>query len=190
LNAEQQKKLKKILTNPRSYVISSVKKRCEFIPEFAFEMKKGNQKKYVLVAMNCDLIEFSSGANDAKLMETDSAHNSLSELATAIGGVWQLPGLRPPLNDPFALHDSSATPLTAAPPSTTNRPPAIPPTTTPNDSVAARTAESTITYTVKQGDILGNIANKHSVKLQDLQNWNAITNPNQIKIGQKLKIHK
>ena len=45
-----------------------------------------------------------------------------------------------------------------------------------------------ITYTVRSGDVLGRIAEKHGVGLSDLKSWNGLTS-NTIKIGQKLVIY-
>ena len=45
-----------------------------------------------------------------------------------------------------------------------------------------------ITYTVKSGDVLGRIAEKHGVGLSELKKWNGLTT-NDIKVGQKLVIY-
>ena len=45
-----------------------------------------------------------------------------------------------------------------------------------------------ITYTVKSGDVLGRIAEKHGVGLSELKKWNNLTS-NDIKVGQKLVIY-
>ena len=45
-----------------------------------------------------------------------------------------------------------------------------------------------ITYTVKSGDVLGRIAEKHGVGLSELKKWNGLTS-NNIQIGQKLVIY-
>ena len=45
-----------------------------------------------------------------------------------------------------------------------------------------------ITYTVKSGDVLGRIAEKHGVTLANLKSWNGLTS-NNIQIGQKLVIY-
>lgn len=45
-----------------------------------------------------------------------------------------------------------------------------------------------ITYTVKSGDYLGKIAEKHGVGLSELKKWNNLTT-NNIKVGQKLVIY-
>lgn len=45
-----------------------------------------------------------------------------------------------------------------------------------------------ITYTVKSGDVLGRIAERHGVGLSELKNWNGLTS-NNIKVGQKLIIY-
>ena len=45
-----------------------------------------------------------------------------------------------------------------------------------------------ITYTVKSGDVLGRIAEKHGVGLSELKSWNGLTS-NNIRVGQKLIIY-
>lgn len=45
-----------------------------------------------------------------------------------------------------------------------------------------------ITYTVKSGDYLGKIAEKHGVGVSELKKWNGLTS-NNIKVGQKLVIY-
>lgn len=46
----------------------------------------------------------------------------------------------------------------------------------------------TVTYTVKKGDTLSAIANKYGTTYQKIAKENNISNPNFIKVGQKLKI--
>jgi membrane-bound lytic murein transglycosylase D len=46
----------------------------------------------------------------------------------------------------------------------------------------------TIYYTIKSGDNLGKIAAKYNVKISQLQDWNSISNPGRIQLGQKIKI--
>lgn len=46
------------------------------------------------------------------------------------------------------------------------------------------------TYTVKSGDALSVIAQKFGVTTKDLQNWNSISDPNKIYVGQKLRVKK
>ena len=66
--------------------------------------------------------------------------------------------------------------------------------TSSSNSKPASTSASTgqsgnkITYTVKSGDVLGRIAEKHGVGLSELKKWNGLTN-NNIQIGQKLVIY-
>ncbi|MCB9694116.1 MAG: LysM peptidoglycan-binding domain-containing protein [Alphaproteobacteria bacterium] len=43
-------------------------------------------------------------------------------------------------------------------------------------------------YTVKAGDALARIAKAHGVTVQELQSLNGISNPNRIRVGQKIKI--
>ncbi len=43
-------------------------------------------------------------------------------------------------------------------------------------------------YTVKKGDTLSTIASKHGMKASKLQKINGISNPNKIKVGQRLKV--
>ncbi|MBV7321624.1 N-acetylmuramoyl-L-alanine amidase [Bacillus halotolerans] len=44
------------------------------------------------------------------------------------------------------------------------------------------------TYTVKKGDTLSAIAKEHGVSVENLQSWNNIKDPNEITVGQKLKL--
>ena len=58
---------------------------------------------------------------------------------------------------------------------------------------AAAEAESakpadTGTYTVRSRDTLSRIARKLGLKQSDLASWNGITDPNQLRVGQKLKL--
>ncbi|MDD5483453.1 MAG: LysM peptidoglycan-binding domain-containing protein [Kiritimatiellae bacterium] len=75
--------------------------------------------------------------------------------------------------------------------------PVMPPLTAP--SVAPASAEraampskteETIEYTVKNGDYLGSIAKRHNVSAHELAAVNKLTDPNKIRIGQKLIIPK
>ena len=45
------------------------------------------------------------------------------------------------------------------------------------------------TYTVKSGDTLSDIANDFGINYLDLANWNNISNPNLISVGQVLKLN-
>lgn len=45
-----------------------------------------------------------------------------------------------------------------------------------------------ISYTVVQGDIVGRIAERHSVTVAELNEWNPKLDPDRIRIGQKLRI--
>ena len=56
-----------------------------------------------------------------------------------------------------------------------------------SSSSSARQSGEKITYTVKSGDYLGKIAEKHGVGLSELKKWNGLTS-NNIKVGQKLVI--
>lgn len=47
-----------------------------------------------------------------------------------------------------------------------------------------------IVYTVKSGDTLGKIASKHGTTWQKLASYNGISNPDVIRVGQKIKIPK
>ena len=68
---------------------------------------------------------------------------------------------------------------TTAPPTTTGP--------TAGRSTTSQTGEK-ITYTVKSGDYLGKIAEKHGVGVSELKKWNGLTS-NNIKVGQKLVIY-
>ncbi len=45
-----------------------------------------------------------------------------------------------------------------------------------------------ITHTVRSGEVLGGIASRYSVRVQDLKQWNALRN-NTIRVGQKLSVY-
>jgi membrane-bound lytic murein transglycosylase D len=45
-----------------------------------------------------------------------------------------------------------------------------------------------VVYRVKSGDVLGAIANRYGVSVQQLKEWNGITG-SMIRVGQKLYIH-
>lgn len=45
-------------------------------------------------------------------------------------------------------------------------------------------------YTVKEGDTLAGIANRHNVAYQDLARWNNIKNPDFIYPSQQLRLSK
>ena len=62
------------------------------------------------------------------------------------------------------------------------------PTVTEKPKTKAKTADY-FTYTVKSGDYLGKIANKHNVSVKDLKKWNKLKN-DKIREGQKLKIYR
>ena len=44
------------------------------------------------------------------------------------------------------------------------------------------------TYTVAEGDTLWGIANNHGLDYRDLAEWNNIRDPDQIRVGQELKL--
>lgn len=50
------------------------------------------------------------------------------------------------------------------------------------------TAWANTTYVVKEGDILGKIAEEHGCRVSDLVRWNPGMNPDQIHVGQKILI--
>lgn len=52
----------------------------------------------------------------------------------------------------------------------------------------ASSGSKTVTYTVKKGDTLSGIAAKYGTTYQKIAKENGISNPNYIKVGQKLKI--
>ena len=59
-----------------------------------------------------------------------------------------------------------------------------------NKVVLAQTSHSsTILYTVETGNTLSGIAYKYGVTVSQLQQWNNISNPNEIYVGQTLKIY-
>ena len=60
--------------------------------------------------------------------------------------------------------------------------------TTSNNTTVTTTSSGEILYTVKSGDTLSNIASKYNTTYQELAKHNAISNPNRISVGQKIKI--
>ena len=59
-----------------------------------------------------------------------------------------------------------------------------------NKTVLAQTSHScTILYIVQAGNTLSGIAYKYGVTVSQLQQWNNISNPNEIYVGQSLKIY-
>ncbi|MCD8072082.1 MAG: transglycosylase SLT domain-containing protein [Alistipes sp.] len=61
-----------------------------------------------------------------------------------------------------------------------------PVTKTPQLTIAAASTE----YRIKSGDTLGAIARKYGVTVNQLIKWNNITNPNKLRIGQRIEINK
>jgi LysM repeat protein len=49
-------------------------------------------------------------------------------------------------------------------------------------------SSSSKTHTVSQGDTLGSIARKYGVTVKQLTEWNKLSNPDALKLGQKLKV--
>jgi lipoprotein NlpD len=43
-------------------------------------------------------------------------------------------------------------------------------------------------YTVVAGDTLSGIARKHGLSRDDIANWNQLANPNEIRVGQTLRM--
>ena len=58
----------------------------------------------------------------------------------------------------------------------------------PTKSNAAKSQTKTVTYTVKKGDTLSSIAKKYGTTWQAIAKENNLSNPNYLKVGQKLKI--
>ena len=59
--------------------------------------------------------------------------------------------------------------------------------TTATTASASSAPANTTTYTVKQGDVLGRIAERHGCTVEQIKAWNGLTSTN-IKVGQKLKV--
>ena len=59
-----------------------------------------------------------------------------------------------------------------------------------NKEEKASSSSNTITYTVKSGDTLSEIASRYGTTYQAIAKQNGISDPNKIQIGQKLKITK
>ena len=63
-------------------------------------------------------------------------------------------------------------------------------TTKPTSSSSNKTSSSSYTtYTVQSGNTLSGIAYKYGVTVSQLQEWNNISNPNILSVGQTLKIY-
>ncbi|OGD83232.1 hypothetical protein A2572_01755 [Candidatus Collierbacteria bacterium RIFOXYD1_FULL_40_9] len=62
------------------------------------------------------------------------------------------------------------------------------PVSSPTPTIETPTPEPITYYTVQPGDTLTGIANKFNISWIDLANFNKITNPNFLEIGQQLKI--
>lgn len=69
--------------------------------------------------------------------------------------------------------------------------------TTQSKSQTPQTAQTATTpepvdppgfYTVKKGDTLGKISKEFSQSIRDLSDWNRLSNPNDIRVGQQLRI--
>lgn len=59
---------------------------------------------------------------------------------------------------------------------------------TPAAPAASGTTSATVTYTVQSGDTLGRIAQRFNTTTEALVQLNGLTNPDQIKVGQQLKV--
>ncbi|MBN1976382.1 MAG: LysM peptidoglycan-binding domain-containing protein [Anaerolineae bacterium] len=77
-------------------------------------------------------------------------------------------------------------PPTAVPP-TAIPPTAVPPTSAPAPTTAPSTG-GTVTYIVQRGDTLYSIARRYGTTVEAIASANGITNPNLIRVGQKLTI--
>ncbi len=86
---------------------------------------------------------------------------------------------------PTPTPSPSPTPTPSPSPSPTPKPS---PSPTPKPSAPATESPTVTEYRVKAGDTLNGIAARFSVRVSDLQALNGITNANQIRIGQVLKI--
>lgn len=58
------------------------------------------------------------------------------------------------------------------------------------DQTRAILTASATTHKVKNGETLGSIAGKYNVTVKQIIRWNNLKNPNKLKIGQRLEIHK
>ena len=74
------------------------------------------------------------------------------------------------------------------PPPVEPAPPMPPVVQPPKPVVEAPKLEQSKTYVVKQGDSLSHIAHRFNVSMRDLMSLNKITNPNKVRIGQKLML--
>jgi lipoprotein NlpD len=59
---------------------------------------------------------------------------------------------------------------------------------TSQTAIAPEPADPPGFYTVKKGDTLGKISKQVSQSLRDLSDWNRLSNPNDIRVGQQLRI--
>ncbi len=119
---------------------------------------------------------------------TQQAQATLAAIETPMPTEPSVPlATEPPPAEPTA-EPTEAPPLpTEAPPLPTEAPP--PPTEAPTaEASPAAPSGGETTYTVQPGDNLFRIALRYGVALETLAAYNGITNPNQIRVGQVLRI--
>lgn len=172
LNTAQTAKLMDILKKAKVNNIG-MSKKCEFAPEVALHIKTKDSSTTILIALSCDIWEFTEKYGKTKY-DADAVHSPTMALFVEVFGKQALDahfknidGGKGVLKDPF---ENSAPPI--APQDTMHRQPA-PPVTPPNTS--RHSVPQTIVYRVKEGDTLNSIAKAHKVSVLELKKWNKLT---------------
>lgn len=79
----QVKTLKDMLKNKENYIITNVRKRCEFSPNIGFLFQKGDQSFSLLLAFNCDVLTYLQ-AVPVTTQNFDPAHTKYTEFGNLI----------------------------------------------------------------------------------------------------------
>lgn len=105
-------------------------------------------------------------------------HTTL-RIVSILTAVWLLHGCagapgNAPIDDRSAAREKSKTTPSKAP--------------TPQTAIAPEPADAPGFYTVKKGDTLGKISKQFSQSVRDLSEWNRLSDPNDIRVGQQLRV--
>ena len=84
INESEAQELKEILCNDGTYVIDDIAKRCEFGPNIGFRFTKKQESFTLLIALNCDVLQFIHGENQTVIEDCDPAHDTLVALGNKI----------------------------------------------------------------------------------------------------------
>jgi membrane-bound lytic murein transglycosylase D len=63
------------------------------------------------------------------------------------------------------------------------------PSSTTTTATVAKAESKVTTYTVRSGDTLSEVADRHGVRVQDLQTWNKLGGSTKLTVGQKLAVY-